>query len=328
MVTVVHRRLAAMAHRRVVTVVPRRVAAMVGLGGGGTARIRVRGAIRVSVVEPLLPGALRDLAATGSGPVALVLRAGVSTLLHAGLPAVIGTAVVGVPAMAGPFAVGIVDVAVLHASVADVLVAFVPGLPTVAVLTVVAVLVTGVIGAAVVPSILSGPDGVDHVGVFRVLHALVAVVPHTDLTFVAHPGVAVVLLVAGPPEQGRRRGAHLLVEPRACGCLQQCVTCCVEYLGDIGTGTDAGPVSRLRDLRPDDVDGTGQFLAGSAEHQEQIRLRRCGRVAPASAVEFRLDRPPQEVGARRVHQQDPRPGPGPPPHPPDHVHRSAPSRHT
>jgi hypothetical protein len=295
--TVAHPRVPAMAHAGVTAMAHPRVPAVPHAGVVTVVHRRV-----AAVVQPLLPGALRDLAATGSGLVALVLRAGVSALPHGGLPAVIGTAVVGAPAMARPFGVGIVDVAVLHASVADVLVTFVPVLLGVAVLTVVAVLVTAVIGAAVVRSIRSGSDGVDHVGVLRVVHALVAVVPHADLTFVARPGVAVVPLVAGPLEQGRRRGAPLLVEPRTGGCLQQCVTCRVEYLADIGTGTDAGPVSRLGDLRPDDVDGTGQFLAGRAEHQEQIRLRRCGRVAPASAVEFRLDRPPQEVGARRVHQ--------------------------
>jgi hypothetical protein len=220
----------------------------------------------VAVVRPRLPGVVGDLVTTVFGLVALVVGAGVSAVLHRVVPAG-----VGVRAMARLLGVGMVDAAVSQAVVAGVLDAPVPGLVSVLVLTVVAVLVTGVVGAVGVRRVRAGMDGVVHVGVSCVVHAPVAGVSHAGLTLVAHPGVVV---VAGPPEEGRRRGARLLVERGACRCREQAVECGVEHSADVGAGTDARPVSRLRDLRPEDVDGTGQPLTGSAEDHEQVRLRR------------------------------------------------------
>jgi hypothetical protein len=237
----------------------------------------------VAVVRPRLRGVSKDLVTTVFGLVALLLGAGVPAVLHR-----VVRAGVGVLAMARLLGVGMVT---------GVLDAPMPGLVSVLALTVIAVVVTGVVGAVVVRPVRAGMESVVHVGVSGGVHAPVTGVPHPGMTLLAHPGMTLVahlgmtfmphpgmtfmphpgmvaVLVAGPPEQGRRRGARLLVERGTCCCAEQRVECGVEHLADLGAGTDARPVSRLRDLRPEDVDGTGQLLTGSAKDHEQVRLRR------------------------------------------------------
>jgi hypothetical protein len=160
----------------------------------------VRGTCGVALVHPLLPGVVGDLVPRVFGLVALVLRAGVSTVLRRGSPVVIGAAVVGVPAVARSLRGGMVDVAVPQALVAGMRDASVPGIVSVRVLTMVAVLMAGVAGAVVIRPLCAGV--VVRAGVPGAVQALVAAVAHAGMVVVPHPGV--VVLVAGPPEQSRR----------------------------------------------------------------------------------------------------------------------------